>query len=91
MQAWQFNAMTLYKPFPIVTWDITGTNSYYATENLYTRRWIRRTFPAQQFWFGENVFKKFCFSCAPVRAGIEDEISTTCHLYNLPLQPLFCA
>jgi hypothetical protein len=34
MQAWQFNAMTLYKPFPIVTWDITGSNSYYAAETM---------------------------------------------------------
>jgi len=54
-------------------------------------RWIRRLFFAQLFCFGEIVLKRFCFSCAPVRAGIEDENTTTCHHYNIPLQPLLCA
>jgi hypothetical protein len=58
---------------------------------LYTRRWIRRIFFAQQLCFGEIRLKKFCFSCAPVRAGIEDENTTTCHFYYIPLQPLLCA
>ncbi len=46
---------------------------------------------AQQLCFGEIRLKKFCFSCAPVRAGIEDENTTTCHFHYIPLQPLLCA